>query len=295
MPQQPDLVEITVIEPAASASSEPSYPTAPATPRSVGEQLIAARTARNENIGTIAAYLRIKPEYLYAFEQGRHDQLPALTYTLGFLRSYSDYLGLDGLALRDAFRREMMDKLTPQLNMPQPLPEARVPPLPIILGALLIGVVIAGGWYFASSTQRAAILPPVPPGMSSPATSTPASPTPTGNLVAVPDNLPTPAAREQHFGELTKPTRFNIRAEADVWLTITDEKDNVLFSQMMYAGDTYHVPDQPGLKLTAANAGALQLQVGALTLPPLGKQGQVIRDIPLDTIGKPPVSSPASP
>ena len=72
--------------------------------------------------------------------------MPALTYALGFLRTYADYLGLDGAALREAFRQEMMGKLTPQLTMPQPLPEAKVPPAPLIIGALLIGIAIVVGW-----------------------------------------------------------------------------------------------------------------------------------------------------
>lgn len=260
---------------------------APTVPLPVGEQLIRARTARDENIGTIAAYLRIKPDYLYAFEQGRHEDLPALTYALGFLRTYADYLGLDGTALRDAFRQEMMGRLTPQLSMPQPLPEAKVPPATLIIGALLVGILMIVGWSVLQQEQRAAIPPLQPPSMSALKAADPPSTEPGIPLINVTESLPTPGAKEQHFGELSKPTRLVIKAEAEVWLTITDKAERLRFSQMMYAGDNYHVPDEPGLTLTTANAEALLLSLDGKPLPKLGKAGQVLRDKPLDSLMKP--------
>lgn len=289
-PPEPPTLADSVVEAVAPLTPAPAFPAqaaTPAVPLPVGEQLIRARTARDETIGTIAAYLRIKPEYLYAFEQGRHQDMPALTYALGFLRTYADYLGLDGNALRDAFRREMMDKLTPQLTMPQPLPEAKVPSAPLILGAFLAGVMLVAGWSAFLQAQRAAIPPLEPPSLRAVNANNPPSTEPGIPLVTVTESLPSPGAKEQHFGELSKPTRLTIKAEAEVWLTITDKADRLRFSQMMNAGDTYHVPDEPGLKLTTANAEALLLNLDDKPLPKLGKAGQVLRDKPLDTLGKP--------
>lgn len=274
--------------PAAPEQDAPKPETAmPQTPLPVGEQLIRARTARDENLGTIAAYLRIKPDYLYAFEQGRHENLPALTYALGFLRTYADYLGLDGLALRDAFRQEMMGKLTPQLTMPQPLPEAKVPPAPLIIGALGLGVLLVIGWSMLEQQQRATIIPPQAPSRAALRAAAPASTEPGIPLITVTESLPAPGEKEQHFGELSKPTRLLIKAEAEVWLTITDKAERLRFSQMMNAGDNYHVPDEPGLKLTTANADALLLSLDGKALPKLGKAGQVLRDNPLDSLTSP--------
>jgi cytoskeleton protein RodZ len=274
-------------------------PTAlPLTPdMSVGAQLIRARTARDEHIGTIADYLRIKPEYLYAFEQGQHNQLPALTYALGFLRSYADYLGLDGHAMRDAFRQEMMGRLTPQLSMPQPLPEAKVPPVSIMIGALIFAICIIVGWSMTSGHDHTQITPLQPPVVQTPLPITPApqplaipspaqEPTAPNTPIIQAMPLPLPGPIEQHFGQLEKPTRLIIRADSEVWLAITDTHDKPIFSQMMGGGDTYHVPDEAGLKLTVSNADAIQLSADGKALLKLGKNGQVLRDIPLDQIGK---------
>ena len=267
---------------AAPVSPQPvAVEIAPAQPGApVGEQLMRARVARGEQIGTIAQYLRIKPEYLFAFEQGRHEQLPALTYALGFLRSYADYLGLDGAALRNAFRQEMMGRLTPQLMMPQPLPEAKTPPWPIIAGALALAGLIYGGWQLTGGGERAQPAAPPPLMASQLDIGPPGSPP----LIPTPEPLPEPAKVEQHFGELEKPTRRTIRAEGEVWITVTDGKDKVVFSQMLNPGDTYHVPDVPGLKLTSANAASLEITVDGKAAPKLGKQGQVVRDVALDKL-----------
>lgn len=284
---QPSPVTASEAAPLSEPSSSAPVAAAPIVPVPVGEQLIRARCARDENIGTIAAYLRIKPDYLYAFEQGRHEALPALTYALGFLRTYADYLGLDGAALREAFRQEMMGKLTPQLTMPQPLPEAKVPPAPLIIGALLIGIAIVVGWSMWQQEQRATVLPLQPPSLRTLKAADPPSTEPGIPLITVSESLPTPGEKEQHFGELSKPTRLAIQAEAEVWLTITDKAERLRFSQMMNPGDTYHVPDEPGLKLTTANAEALLLNLDGKALPKLGKAGQVLRDKPLDSLRKP--------
>lgn len=151
--------------------------------QTVGAQLRRARVLRDESIGAIADYLRIKPEYLFAFEQERHDQLPPLTYTLGFVHSYAIYLGLDGLALREAYRQEMLDKLTPQLAMPQPLTEAHSPPWPIILGALLAALLIYSLWQQLDRPDAVPVPPPEPPRLSSTYQPARAKPAPSPSVV----------------------------------------------------------------------------------------------------------------
>ncbi len=276
--------QITPVVPEEAVILTTSAPAAPAFDRqeTVGVQLRRAREARDESLARIADWLRIKPEYLHALEEGLHDQLPALTYATGFLKNYADYLGLDSVALREAFRREMMDKLTPQLTLPQPIPEGKTPPWPVIIGALLVAAMVYGGWTLTQGMSRPAIEPPQPPKQMLGAE--PAAAPAENPALEQSAALPSPGKVEQHFGELEKPTRRIIRAEHDVWLTITDAQDKVLFSQMMYAGDTYHVPEQSGLKLTTGNADSLILTLDGVAQPKLGKVGQVLRDSALDKV-----------
>ena len=63
--------------------------------KSIGETLKEAREAKGATIPQIALDLNISKEYLAALEEEQFEIFPAETYLLGFLRNYSDYLGLD--------------------------------------------------------------------------------------------------------------------------------------------------------------------------------------------------------
>src|SRR3954467_3010142 len=53
------------------------------------------------NQAELATKIRVK--YLRALEDERFDELPSQTYVKGFLRTYADYLGLDGQLYVDEF------------------------------------------------------------------------------------------------------------------------------------------------------------------------------------------------
>ena len=61
-----------------------------------GELLRERRHQLRLDLDTVAEALCIKPVYLAAIEQGRTEELPGPTYTIGFIRAYATYLGLDG-------------------------------------------------------------------------------------------------------------------------------------------------------------------------------------------------------
>jgi cytoskeleton protein RodZ len=69
---------------------------------SIGQILKAQRLARGVALEKVVADLRIHRETLEALEDDRLDDIGYQSYALGFLRSYSKYLGLDSDALVDA-------------------------------------------------------------------------------------------------------------------------------------------------------------------------------------------------
>ncbi len=62
---------------------------------SIGEKLIAAREARRLTPKEVAKETNIVAKYIEALENEEFDKFPGETYTVGFLRSYADYLKLD--------------------------------------------------------------------------------------------------------------------------------------------------------------------------------------------------------
>ena len=62
----------------------------------IGNSLREARERQGLEFPEIEAGTKIRGKYLRALEEEHFDVLPAQTYVKGFLRSYAEYLGLDG-------------------------------------------------------------------------------------------------------------------------------------------------------------------------------------------------------
>ena len=121
---------------------------ADATRRHIADELVRARLAHGLEIVDVSSALRIRAVYLEALEEGRFDDLPGPTYVAGFLRSYGNYLGLDGQDLVRRFKDENGGTLVPQeLSFPALPSEARRPTAFISGAALIVAVALVGAWY----------------------------------------------------------------------------------------------------------------------------------------------------
>ncbi len=69
----------------------------------IGESLREARTRRGYSPADVHKAIRIRERYLTALEEERWDMLPGEAYTKGFLRTYSEYLGLNGQLYVDEY------------------------------------------------------------------------------------------------------------------------------------------------------------------------------------------------
>ncbi len=124
----------------------------------VGAILRGARLARDEELREVAAALRIRLPYLEAIESGAIEELPGITYGIGFVRAYSEYLGLNTSEVVDRFKVEArgMAKRT-QLQFPEPLPGNRVPGGALLLIVLVLAGAVYGGWLYTSSQNMTVI------------------------------------------------------------------------------------------------------------------------------------------
>lgn len=93
---------------------------------------------------------------------------------------------------------------------------------------------------------------------------------------APPPGEPLPAAPA---GAAPPTPRLVLGAKADAWLMVRGEDGHVLLARTLHAGETWNVPDLPGLRLTTGNAAATILLIDGVALPILGG---VRRDMPLD-------------
>ncbi len=69
----------------------------------IGGSLREARTKRGLSEEDVQKAIRIRGRYLNALEEERWEQLPGDAYTKGFLRTYAEFLGLNGTLYVDEF------------------------------------------------------------------------------------------------------------------------------------------------------------------------------------------------
>jgi len=121
----------------------------------IGAELRAARTRNGQNLVDLSNILRIRLEFLEALERGRFGDLPAPVYAVGFIRTYAEYVGIDGEDAIKKFKEEA-EGLAAQtrLSFPTPEEESRVPRGWLLVLACISAVLIYAGWYYAENKDR---------------------------------------------------------------------------------------------------------------------------------------------
>jgi len=346
----------------------------PSGPARVGGELRAVRERLGWRLADVAAELRIRLPYLEAIERGELSALPGAAYQTGFVRTYSQALGLDGDEILRRFRAEgtgFVQKA--ELSFLAPVPDRAVPTGAIVLLGVVLVLVGYGFWYRHTEeiaklaaeipsvpTELAPLAvppkPPAPVAQAAPkavagqaaATAAPATPTvanaapataaaagaasasaapaatasasaPTAAEPAVaapaaataspakvaeivPPPPPAPPAPSSTAQAASAPSAtppapaMTIMATGDSWIQVKDPKGNILFSKTLHAGDSWPVPELPGLILTAGNAGNTVIADNGKTGAPLGTVGVVLRNYALTppAPGSPAGAAPAA-
>ena len=89
----------------------------------IGNSLREARMRQRLDYGQVELGTKIRAKYIRALEEEQFDVLPSGTYIKGFLRSYADFLGLDGQLYVDEYNsRNVVDAYD---DAPQRRPQAR--------------------------------------------------------------------------------------------------------------------------------------------------------------------------
>ncbi len=288
----------------------------------VGAGLRAVRERLGWALPDVAEALRIRLPYLQAIESGDLNALPGAAYQTGFVRSYAQILDLDPDEILRRFRAAGLGAVPDtQLSFLAPVPDRAVPAGAIVLLGVVLVLVGYGLWYRHTEHERrlAAMVPSVPvelaplavppklpaPSAPKPAAVKPAAPagvpaTPptaaTGSPPAaatVPSGAPPPAADQ---AATLPPGTTTIMATQDDWVQVQDATGNILFSKVLHAGESWPVPDESGLTMTAGNAGGTEIVKNGQAGAPLGAAGAVLHGYVLTPPAQPaPQSSPGLP
>ncbi|HTK85558.1 MAG TPA: RodZ domain-containing protein [Patescibacteria group bacterium] len=248
----------------------------------VGEILRRARTHYNLSLDDVAATLHIRAQQLGALEENRPEQLPGRVYAIGFVRAYAEYLGLDGDKMVHLFKVQSVGgRKRPELSMPAPASDSKAPGMLVLMGSLIMlgGLMIGMAVRDHAHNKGPLPVPAVSHVVEGDVTEMAAHPPLTmavQNIIEsrkteVAATIPQPA-----------PTRITVKALDSVWLEIRNAQKKVVLSRILKEGDSYDVPDQPGLTLDTGDAGALDFLVDGQSVSKLGQKGDVLRNVALD-------------
>lgn len=254
----------------------------------VGEILRRSRTQLGITFKQAERDIHIKAQYLESLEHNSLERLPGRVYVIGFVRAYSEYLGLDGEKMVSLLKKQggrRVEKVRHKLTRPvieDEEEEQKGPGWTVIAGsafALISAMVLIGVYTSSRSPEE---IPAVPKELKAQMTA-PQKPAIQPQQVAATTEEAqteaiapaTPAAPAAH--------PIVLKALQNTWLEIRDPSRNVVFSRVLNQGEEYWVPaDQPTLYMTLGNAGGLQILVEGQALPLLGAVGQVKKNVLLD-------------
>jgi cytoskeleton protein RodZ len=170
----------------------------------------------------------------------------------------------------------------PVLNSPKPV--ARSAPAPVVAPSQAAipspAADAAPPAANGADQQQASALPPPAAGAKTPATQA----TPLSAASPTAASQPAVAANDggQVFGAVNRNPRVVLRARGDTRLTVRGADGQILLNRDLKAGDSYHVPNVPGVSMAASDAAALEADLDGVVLGRMGSPQQVLGRVSLD-------------
>lgn len=265
----------------------------------VGQDLRKARQRKGEDLAMISSVLKIRKDYLDALEESKFDAIPGRAYTIGFVRAYAQYLGLDPRECVERLKMEIAGRsegreANLQVSSPR---ERKLPPGGMLLAILMLIAVVYGAYYLFVAVNRMAspsvalvperlaaqaglatnARPATAPG-AAPAGAPPAA-LATGAATA-PNAPPLPPG--QRYGASNAGSRLMLLAHRPARVLVQGPNNTVLLNRLLQAGDSYLVPNINGVTLSTPDGGSLELILDGGSLGYAGKDGVVSEGLSLN-------------
>lgn len=269
---------------AVPPNTEQNAPPPEYTDLPVGEILRRTRVHYNQTLQDVANFMRIRSSQLEAIESGNIDLLPGRVYAIGYVRTYSEYLGLDGEKMVQLFKQQSIGKSTrPELHFPVAASESKAPNFFVIFASLGALILVIGVWVAMNATggkddDALAEIPNVPSNMrAADVMGTETAPVVT-DAAAVPANavgpdgqkLPEdmsqqtsvpvqsgttpPAAVAEAVPAVTdvavpaipavQPRQIVINVKERSWVEVRDKQGKAILSRILKPGEIFIVPEE---------------------------------------------------
>jgi len=248
----------------------------------LGEILRNEREKQNLTIKDIERDTSIRALYIESIEKADYDVLPGEVYLKGFIKTYANYLNLDGTEMLKKYYEEKNAAL-PQEEIPvteavnsqtiKPIVSAKAEPAStktdfkerveksrntqqVFIGVVLAGLVV-GGLYWGFSSD------------DSPEKTVTKAPATTVAAPQVKDK--TTAAPEKKYEGVELTAKFNGKCWTKV---IADDK--TIYEGTPKDGESLSWKADKEMIMTVGNAGAVQVTYNGKSLGEIGKTGDVL-------------------
>ena len=268
---------------------------------SFGEELRREREIRGISLKEISDATKISKRFLEALERNDHKTLPAPVFTRGFVREYARYVGLSvedmvnrynfAAANDDRIEKppqvEKYAKTPPRDISPKPAPKRGIPPVYAKIDANVVAVVfivaaLAGVAWWAIQHKRRT---------DAAETSLPIHVAAARPPMTVPASEPKPVEDDSVL-------RMVIEAEGGSWVELHADGERVFYGDFN-AGTRQEFAARDQFTFTRiGNAAGLKLTINGVPVPPLGQEGEVVKNRVFDRAalsslrGEEPLSQP---
>jgi len=283
----------------------------------IGETLRRRREERALTPEQAAFQSKVPLRLVQMLESDDYQLLPDPLYLVGLLHEYGSFLGLDVAALDAEFQHAM--RRPPRPPSPPPVPSAAstipwkqvlwtVAAILVVTPLVLIALSLASKRFTEQVAPNRAGEPKVEspvsdsagsadlraqgPGGVTPSGSSPAAALPEATATSVVVTPETPALPRQDAiaSGASAGHVLIVRAQETTWLSVrVDQKDPR--EVLLQPGQTARFEAQTTFHVVVGNAGGVTLSLDGAPLPPLGRSGEVVRDLVLPPARR---DSPAS-
>jgi cytoskeletal protein RodZ len=252
---------------------------------SLSERLKRERELRGVSLKQISEETRIGVRFLEALEEDRLDVIPGEFYRRSYLRAYARYLGLDedrALNAYDFSRKEKSWQSEPEAKRA----DVSLPPLPswVKWAGAAFAVALPLALLLRALPASTGAPTPFPPPRAEPVapSSHPLSPFSNAGYAerqppgAAIETASSPFSAES--GDDEGKLRLVLSVEESCWLEIASD-GQVVVSGLKEQGFRQEVVALRELRLWVGNAGGVKLLLNDRPAKPLGRSGQVRKDL----------------
>jgi cytoskeletal protein RodZ len=232
---------------------------------SFGDNLRRERELRGITLREISEATKISFRFLQALEQDRIDVLPGGLFPRAFVRQYARHLGLDAEKLVAEYLYLHGELPVPEKRPVEPRLRVRISPGTLFFGVVALAAVLLSlrrSTDATKSTARVAVPPPT--------TAVQPAVLPGDRVYPAPGTVVTPPPSQGLTLTLTAQQSCWVEARAD---------GQTVISRVLSEGESETLEAEGEIVLSVGNAGGLAISVNDRPGMPLGKSGEVKKNI----------------